>query len=99
MVSPERTITEPSACFASLPVSMDSVREPIRISRLCRFTLCIEVASGLLADAEPLDQLCVAFRILALYVIEQASPLADKLQEAAPRVMIFCMDLEMFGQV
>src|SRR5688572_6659267 len=40
-VSPERTTTEPWACFASLPVSNEIVRDPIRTSRFCRFTLCI----------------------------------------------------------
>jgi hypothetical protein len=31
----------PSACLASLPVSMEIVRDPIRISRFCRLTLCM----------------------------------------------------------
>ncbi len=43
-VSPERTMTEPWACLASLPVSRVMVRDPIRISRRWRFTLCIGVA-------------------------------------------------------
>src|SRR5262249_49420556 len=33
MVSPERTMTAPSACLANLPVSIESVRAPSVISR------------------------------------------------------------------
>jgi hypothetical protein len=35
MVSPIRTITEPSACLAHLPVSIVSERPPSEISLLC----------------------------------------------------------------
>ncbi len=34
IVSPERTTTAPSACLASLPVSIDTVRVPTVMSRL-----------------------------------------------------------------
>src|SRR6478672_7414962 len=33
--SPKRTMTEPSACLASLPVSKERVLEPIWTSRVC----------------------------------------------------------------
>ncbi len=33
IVSPERTMTAPSACLASLPVSIDTVRVPTGMSR------------------------------------------------------------------
>ena len=35
MVSPERTTTEPSACLASRPVSIEIVVPPTEISRVC----------------------------------------------------------------
>ena len=40
---PSGRSTEPCACLASLPVSIEMVREPTRISRRCRFTLCISI--------------------------------------------------------
>src|SRR5690349_21282922 len=90
-------MTAPSACFASLPVSKEIVRDPIRTSRFWRFTLCISV--GLLADAESADQFRVAFRVFALEVIEEASALADQLQKAAARVMILRVRLEVLCEV
>src|SRR6478735_6262559 len=110
MVSPERTMTAPSACLASLPVSMEMERDPTRISRFCRFTLCIALVEpsftgtasrilGLLADAETTDQIRVAFRVLALEIVEQPPALADQLEEAATRVMILRVRLEMLGEV
>src|SRR4030095_11248648 len=98
-VSPDRTMTEPSACLASLPVSSVIVRAPIWVWRFCKLTLCIRVSGGLLADAETADQFRVPFRILALEVIEQSPPLADKLQQAAARVMVLCVNLEMLGEI
>ena len=53
----------------------------------------------LLADTEPLDQLGVAVRVLALEVIEQAPALADEFEQPTARVMVFGVRLEVFGQV
>src|SRR6476659_3419203 len=99
IVSPERTMTEPSACFASLPVSMESERDPTRISRLCRFTLCIALVEPLLADAQTTDQLRIAFRVLALEIVEQPSALADEFEKPPARVMVLRVGLEMLGEV
>ena len=44
-VSPERTRTAPSACFASLPVSRVMLRDPTWISRRVVLTLCMVVKS------------------------------------------------------
>src|SRR5690349_24446678 len=110
MVSPERTMTAPSACLASLPVSMEIERDPTRISRLCRFTLCIALVEpsfartvsripGLLSDAQTADQIRVAFRVLALEIVEQPPALADQLEEAATRVMVLRVRFEMLGEV
>jgi hypothetical protein len=66
IVSPERTITEPCACLASLPVSIEMVREPTRTSRRCRFhivhidTLGWSGIQRLLANPKALDQVRVA---------------------------------------
>src|SRR5580658_9924458 len=51
IVSPDRTITDPSACFASLPVSMLRVRAPIVRSRRCAVGI---IRSG--TKAEPRGQ-------------------------------------------
>ena len=55
--------------------------------------------SVLLADAQAADQFRVALRVLALQVIEQAPALTDQLQQAAARVMILRVGLEVFGEV
>src|SRR3990167_8562178 len=53
----------------------------------------------LLADAQPLNERRVALGILALDVIEQAAALADQLQQAAPRVVVLRVGLEMLREV
>ena len=53
----------------------------------------------LLANAKSLDQIRVAFGILTLHIVEEASPLADEFQKPAARVVIFGVDLEVFGQI
>ena len=54
---------------------------------------------SLLADAEALDQFRVAVRVLALQIIQEAAALADQLQQAAARVVVLGVRLEMFGQI
>src|SRR2546423_5741449 len=53
----------------------------------------------LLPDSEALDQIRVAFRVLALQVIQEAAALADELEQPAARVMVLRVRLEMVGQV
>ena len=55
--------------------------------------------SSLLANAELPDELRVPVGVLALQVVEQPAPLADQLQQAAPRMVILDVGLEVFGQV
>src|SRR6478752_5846382 len=108
--SPYRTITAPSACLASLPVSMDSGLLDIEISRVV-----INALSGprdpkgprgpmgpktwLFSDVEALDQIGVPMRILRLQVIEQTAAAADEHQQATPRVVVLGVCLEVFGEV
>src|SRR5262245_19732215 len=54
---------------------------------------------GLLADAEAFNQLGVPIGILALEIVEQAPALADKLQQATPRMMILRVDFEVLCKV
>src|SRR5882724_8769348 len=51
------------------------------------------------AQAKSLDQLLVTPGILALEIVEQAATLADHDQQAAPRVKVLIVGLQMVGQV
>src|SRR4029453_10831930 len=53
----------------------------------------------LLADSELPNEIGVALRIFLLEIVEQSATLADELQQAAPRVMVFRVALEVLGQV
>src|ERR1700737_3854188 len=55
--------------------------------------------ASLLPDAEPFDQLLVALGVLGLQIVEEPPPLADQLEQAAPRVVVLLVGLEMLGQV
>src|SRR4026207_608454 len=101
--SPTRTNPAPSACFAYFPVSKERGVPLMSTSCLCICasgrTSCLHVVRNLrlppdvayvrllLADAQASNQLRVALGVLALQVIQQASALADQLEEAAARVM------------
>src|SRR5262249_52859542 len=54
---------------------------------------------SLLADAQPFDELAVPRGILRLQVVEEPPALADQLEQAAPRMVVFLVGLEMLGQV
>src|SRR5262249_49863402 len=55
---------------------------------------------GLLAaQTEVVDQVLVAIEILALQVVEEAAALADHLEQAAARVVIFVVGLEVLGEM
>src|SRR5678815_4657817 len=84
IVSPERTMTAPSACLASLPVSIETVRRPIVISRRYTAGVAAMIGGVLLPDAELLDEVGVRVGVLALEVIEQPPALLNQAQQAAP---------------
>ena len=54
--------------------------------------------SNLLSQAETTDQFVVAIDLDALQIIQQAAALADQLEQAAARVIVFLMRLEMIGE-
>src|SRR5262249_20586114 len=54
---------------------------------------------SLLADTELADQLRVPVGILPFEIVEQTPALAHQLQEAAPRVMVLKVRLEVLGEV
>ena len=51
------------------------------------------------ADAELLDDALVPLLVLALHVVEELAALAHHLQEAAARVVVFLVRLEVLGQI
>src|SRR5690348_6166510 len=51
------------------------------------------------ADAEIGDDLAVPLDALDAEVVEQATPLTDQLEQAAPGVMILGVQLEVFGEI
>ena len=54
---------------------------------------------ALSAEAELLDEGAVALDVLSLQVVEEAPPLADELQEPAPRVVVLRVRPQMLGQI
>ena len=91
IVSPWRTMTAPSACLASLPVSIER-----RLAAAERDALCVNVA---LADTQSLDQLGVAIGVVRSQVVEQAAALPDELEQPAARVVILGVRLEVIREV
>src|SRR5262249_25146805 len=57
------------------------------------------LGNELLADAEGIDEPTIAVDVLRLQVVEEPAPLDDQLEEAAARVMVLRVDLEVLGQV
>ena len=53
----------------------------------------------LLANPEAADQFRIAVGVLALEIVEQTPALADQLEQAAARVMILRVNLEMLGEI
>jgi hypothetical protein len=57
------------------------------------------LGKNLLAQTKTLDQRTIAVDVLALQVIQHLATLADHLEQAATRVMILGVGLEMIGKV
>jgi hypothetical protein len=55
--------------------------------------------SNLLADTQAANQLRIALGILHFQVVEQPAALTDQLEQAAARMMIFRVRLEVFGEI
>ena len=51
------------------------------------------------AQAQTIDDLVVAFNIRSFQVIQQTASLRDHFQQAAPRMIVFLMGLEMLSEV
>jgi len=54
---------------------------------------------SLLSNAQFLDELFVTVGILTFQVIQEAAPGSDHHEEAAPRMVVLSVGLEMFRQV
>ena len=86
----------PSRSAPSASPSIDVGFENLRFE-VSRYT----VLSSLLlsSEAETSDYLVVAFNVCTLQIIEQTPALRDHLEQAAPRVIVLFMDLEVFGKL
>ncbi len=51
------------------------------------------------ADAQSLNQFTVLVNVAVFDVLEQAAPLTDELHQAAPRVVVLLVNLEVLGEV
>src|SRR5665213_1259799 len=67
-------------------------RSPVPIDRRCR-------GAGSVTQPQTCDDRAVTARIGLFEIIQQAPPLPDHDEEAAPRMEILLMGAEMFGQV
>jgi hypothetical protein len=56
-------------------------------------------AKLLSAQTQAIHYLMIAFNVCTLQVIEQTSSLRDHFQQAAPRVIVLLVGLEMLGKV
>ena len=54
---------------------------------------------ALTTQAEAIDDLVIALNVYALEVVQKTSALRDHLEQAAPRMVIFLVRLEMLGQL
>ena len=71
-----------------------------RSGKVCHLTGCPGICILKLAtQAETADDLVVTLYVLALQVIQQTPALRDHLEQAAPRMVIFLVRLEMLGQL
>ena len=59
----------------------------------------LDAAAALTADAELFNQCLITFHVGTLEIIEQLPALRHELQKAAPRMIVFDMGLEMFGEI
>ncbi len=55
--------------------------------------------SILFADSQPLDNASIAANVFLLQVVQQSAPLANHLQQAATRMMVFAVGLEVLREV
>src|SRR6185503_10486072 len=91
-----------SACFQSIAVTFgtatsSSIDAGFRKERFEVLSLST-VKILLPAQAQTIHDLVVALNIRFLQVIEQTASLRDHFQQAAPRVIIFLVCLEVLGQ-
>src|SRR5476649_2727491 len=79
------------------PATAHCFHHGIRPSAPCRRPSLLSWRVASATDAQSLNQRPVARLIVLLDVVKQRPPLRDHLQNAAPRVVVLNMRLEMFG--
>ena len=92
-----------SACLGVIAVTFGTLGKPFERRGLwknkIRSLSTIVCRRSLFTKTEPSNYLVVALNVCSLQIIEQTPALRDHLQKAAPRVVIFLVNLEMFSQL
>jgi hypothetical protein len=90
-----------SACFGSIAVTFGTLGKPFDRRGLWKFEIrsfsLRSFFDQLPAKAETSHYLVVAFNVCALQIIQQTPALRDHLEQAAPRVVVLFVGLEVFG--
>lgn len=74
-------------------------QRPVAPTALTILSLRCAQGQGLVAQAKFRDQCAVTVRAVAAQIGQQATALADHLQQSAARVQVVLMYFEMFGQL
>ena len=89
-----------SACLGVIAVTFGTLGKPFDRRGLWNSEIrSLSLQCVLSAKSETSHYLVVALNVCSLQIIEQTPALRDHLEQAAPRVVVLLMDLEMFGQL
>jgi hypothetical protein len=96
-----RTIAEPLACLAILPVSIDTLRPDTSVSTvvyaILDHLLIFEIS--LFAYVQFLDKYSVALNVRAVQVVQKRTPLPDEFQKTIARMVVFRVYLDVTRKV
>ena len=91
-----------SACLGVIAVTFGTLGKPFDRRGLWNIkirSLSLHYCRRLLTKTEPSNYLVVALDICPLQIIKQTATLRDHLEQAAPRVIVFLVNLEMFSKL
>ena len=89
-----------SACLGVIAVTFGTLGKPFERRGLWKNKIrSLSANRSLFTKTEPSNYLVVALNVCSLQIIEQTPALRDHLQKAAPRVVIFLVNLEMFSKL
>ena len=89
-----------SACLGVIAVTFGTLGKPLRKTWALESEIrSLSLHCRLSTKSETSHYLVVALNVCPLQIIEQTPALRDHLQQAAPRVVVFLVNLEMFSQL